>query len=126
MAKTGIYDNLALGRGLSLERKHKFFETCKDFPDCLKVTDSIRRMVAFKTQNLLDNISLLGHFDVIFCRNVLIYFSIEEKTRVIKNFADALRPGGYLFLGSSEFLSGISNDFEMIRLNPGMFFKKKA
>ncbi len=124
MAQKGVYDSLSMSRGLDPERRRRFFQVHdKDSGSC-QISESIRSMVSFKRLNLLGNLAVLGSFDIIFCRNVLIYFSREEKLRIIINFARMLRPGGYLFLGSSEFMSGIEEYFEMIRLNPGIIFKR--
>jgi chemotaxis protein methyltransferase CheR len=67
----------------------------------------------------------MGKFEIIFCRNVLIYFSPEVKAKIIKQFHPALNPKGYLFLGASESMTGLSDDFEMIRCNPGIIYQKK-
>lgn len=121
--KEGIYDNLALNRGLSPERKRLFFENAGD--DRMMVNQSLKKMVTFKPQNLMDSYVSLGKFDLIFCRNVLIYFSAEMKAKVIEQMANALNPGGYLLLGASESLAGVTDRFEMIRCNPGVIFKLK-
>jgi chemotaxis protein methyltransferase CheR len=57
---------------------------------------------------------------------VLIYFSPEVKAKIIRQFAQSLNPRGYLFLGASESLSSINSDFEMIRCNPGIIYRKKT
>ena len=82
-------------------------------------------MVSFRHLNLLDSYALMGKFDVIFCRNVLIYFSPEVKAKIIAQFAQSLNPNGYLFLGASESMAGLSDDFTMIRCNPGIIYQKK-
>ncbi|WEM41644.1 protein-glutamate O-methyltransferase [Photobacterium sp. DA100] len=121
--RTGAYDNLALSRGLSMERRRMFFEDNGD--GRLKVNDKVKRMVNFRPQNLKDSYALLGKFDVIFCRNVLIYFSPEMKAKVLNQMAASLNPGGYLLLGASESLTGLTDRFEMIRCNPGIIYKLK-
>ncbi|MGF1738418.1 CheR family methyltransferase [Photobacterium satsumensis] len=121
--RTGAYDNLALSRGLSMERRRMFFEDNGD--GRLKVNDKVKRMVNFRPQNLKDSYALLGKFDVIFCRNVLIYFSPEMKAKVLNQMAASLNPGGYLLLGASESLTGLTDKFEMIRCNPGIIYKLK-
>ncbi len=123
LCRLGIYDNLALGRGLSPERRRNFFEPAPN--EKMKIKDSIKRMVSFRPQNLMDSYSLLGKFDVIFCRNVLIYFSPEMKAKVLNQMAGSLNPGGYLLLGASESLTGLTDRFEMIRCNPGIIYKLK-
>ncbi|MEI8609621.1 protein-glutamate O-methyltransferase [Enterovibrio sp. Hal110] len=121
--RAGIYDNLALSRGLSPERKRKFFEDAGE--GRMKVNDSLKRMVTFKPQNLMESYSLHGKFDIIFCRNVLIYFSPEMKAQVLNQMASSLNPGGYLLLGASESLTGLTDRFEMIRCNPGIIYRLK-
>lgn len=121
--KAGIYDNLALSRGLSPERRRMFFEDVGD--GRMKINDKAKRMVNFRPQNLMDSYSLLGKFDIIFCRNVLIYFSQEMKSQVLNQMAASLNPGGYLLLGASESLTGLTDKFEMVRCNPGIIYKLK-
>lgn len=121
--REGIYDNLALNRGLSHERKVQFFESADE--GRMMVNSSLKKMVTFKPQNLMDSYSALGKFDIIFCRNVLIYFSPQMKAKVISQMASALNPGGYLLLGASESLAGVSTLFEMLRCDPGIIYKLK-
>lgn len=123
MCRTGAYDNLALGRGLSPERRRTFFEDAGD--GRMKVNDNVKRMVNFRPQNLMDSYALLGKFDIIFCRNVLIYFSPDMKSKVLNQMANSLNPGGYLLLGASESLTGLTDRFEMVRCNPGIIYKLK-
>lgn len=142
-SKLGVYDNLALGRGLSESRKKMFFEPVTDtaqlalaggvsrFQSSLNtgrmaIKDPVKRMVNFRTHNLLDNYSLLGKFDIIFCRNVLIYFSPESKQKILRQFATALNPKGILFLGASESISGLSEEFTMVRCHPGIYYQKRC
>jgi chemotaxis protein methyltransferase CheR len=122
-ARDGKYDSLALARGLSDERKGVFFNDMGD--GVFQVKDDLKKMVEFKSQNLQESYSLLGNFDIIFCRNVLIYFSPEAKAEILKKFAGALNDKGYLFLGASESLAGLSDEFEMIRSSYGIYYQKK-
>ncbi len=121
--KYAHYDSLALSRGLSAERKRKFFEATEN--GIFKVKDVIKKMVSFRQLNLLNSYSLMGRFDLVFCRNVLIYFSPELKSQIISQIHGSLNNGRYLLLGASESLSGISQDFTMIRCNPGIIYQKK-
>ncbi|MGB5855271.1 MAG: protein-glutamate O-methyltransferase [Oceanisphaera sp.] len=121
--KNGIYDSLALARGLSPERRSQFFTPLAEGK--MQLQDKVRNMVSFRPFNLLDSYSLLGKFDIIFCRNVLIYFSAANKTKILNQFAQSLNPGGYLLLGASESLTGLSDKFEMIRCNPGIIYRLK-
>lgn len=118
------YDGLALSRGLSPERRTKFFEDSGK--GMMRVRDNVRKNVSFRHLNLLDSYTLLGKFDIIFCRNVLIYFSADVKAKIIRQFAQSLNPKGYLFLGASESLSSLNNDFDMLRCNPGIIYRKKT
>ncbi|HSG53643.1 MAG TPA: protein-glutamate O-methyltransferase CheR [Rheinheimera sp.] len=118
------YDGLALSRGLSPERRNKFFE--ESGKGMMRVKDNVRKNVSFRHLNLLDSYTLLGKFDIIFCRNVLIYFSADVKAKIIRQFAQSLNSRGYLFLGASESLSSLNSDFEMIRCNPGIIYRKKS
>ncbi|PWI35131.1 chemotaxis protein CheR [Vibrio albus] len=123
MCRAGVYDNLALGRGLSPERRRIFFEDAGGGK--MKVKDNVKRMVNFRPQNLMESYALLGKFDIVFCRNVLIYFSPEMKSQVLNSIANTLNPGGYLLLGASESLTGLTDKFEMVRCNPGIIYKLK-
>lgn len=123
LCKNAEYDSLALSRGLSAERKKAFF--ADSGKGMMQVKADIRRMVNFRHLNLLDSFNLMGKHDIIFCRNVLIYFSPEIKSQIINKFADQLNPNGYLILGASESMSGLSDKYEMIRCNPGIIYKKK-
>lgn len=120
--KYGHYDNLALSRGLSQERKERFFEASDR--GMWKVKDSVKKLVNFRQLNLLNSYSLIGRFDLVFCRNVLIYFSPEIKSKIIAQIHGTLSPNSYLFLGASESLSGLNKNFDMIRCNPGIIYKK--
>ncbi|MBV7314770.1 protein-glutamate O-methyltransferase CheR [Shewanella sp. NIFS-20-20] len=118
------YDPLALARGLTEEHKRQFFEPVAN-QKSMKVKDNVKRLVTFKPLNLLESYASLGKFDVIFCRNVLIYFAPEAKSKILRQFAAALNPNGVLFLGASESLAGLSDDFDMIRCNPGIYYRKR-
>lgn len=123
LCREAAYDNLALGRGLSPERKRMFFEALPD--GRMRLNSKVRGMVSFKPLNLKESYALMGKFDIIFCRNVLIYFSAEMKSKVINQLATCLNPGGYLLLGASESMSGLSERFEMVRCNPGIIYRLK-
>ena len=121
--KYGHYDSLALARGLSPERKKQFFDNGDN--DMLKVKDEVKKLVSFRPLNLLNSYSLMGRFDIVFCRNVLIYFAPEIKAQIISQIHGTLNDGGYLFLGASESLSGLNDNFNMLRCNPGIVYQKK-
>jgi chemotaxis protein methyltransferase CheR len=121
-AKVAEYDEQILGRGLSADRKQRFFT---QVGARWRVADVIKRRVSFQEQNLLLNYARLGKFDIIFCRNVLIYFSADRKRDILSRMARCLNKGGYLFLGASETITGYSEDFEMMRTQHGVFYKLK-
>lgn len=123
-AKLAEFDGLALARGLSPERQQKFFEPATG--NRMRVKKEVRDFVSFRHLNLLDSYTLLGKFDIVFCRNVLIYFSAENKRKILGQIRGSLQPHGYLMLGASESISGLSEDFEMIRCNPGILYQRKT
>ena len=109
-ARVGVYCGVATDRGLSPEQSRRFFLPKQD---CLEVRPEIRRRVHFRELNLTSGYEGLGRFDIIFCRNVLIYFSNDLKRDIVNRMARALNPGGYLFLGSTESINQLSDRFEM-------------
>lgn len=123
MAKEAKYDELSLSRGLSSERLKEFFTDEGD--GGYKVRTEISSRCRFSELNLLKNYSILGKFDIIFCRNVLIYFSAEIKTDILTRMAKLLNPGGYLFLGGSESPTGYCSLFEMVKLKDGVLYRLK-
>ncbi|MCV2885489.1 protein-glutamate O-methyltransferase CheR [Aestuariibacter sp. AA17] len=122
-AKLGEYDSLSIARGLSEERKRQFFESLPS--GGYRISDEIKRQVTFRPINLLNPVSGIGKFDIVFCRNVLIYFSAEVKRKILQQIAASLNESGVLFLGASESISGLSEDFDMVRCSPGLYYRKK-
>ncbi|KAF1052614.1 MAG: Chemotaxis protein methyltransferase 1 [Stenotrophomonas maltophilia] len=122
-ARSGEYDSLAMGRGLAQERLVRFFD--QKAPGRWQVKAPIRNRVEFRALNLLDSYASLGKFDMIFCRNVLIYFSAEVKRDILLRMHAQLKPGGYLFLGASEALNGLPDHYQMVQCNPGIIYKTK-
>lgn len=119
-AKQGNYDELSVIRGLSPERRDQFF-TKQD--DKWAVRHEIMQRARFTELNLLNNYSLLGKFDIIFCRNVLIYFSSEMKKDILERMAQILKPGGTLILGGSESPTGYTKAFAMTRYPDGVVYQ---
>jgi chemotaxis protein methyltransferase CheR len=115
-AQSGLYDDLSLGRGLSLARKQHFFDQT---PQGWQLKNEITRRVRFQVANLLEPVASLGRFDIIFCRNVLIYFSRETKMKIIEHLANALNQNGVLILGASESVQQLSDRFSIERLPAG-------
>ncbi len=123
-AREAKYDELSMGRGLSDERRQQFFIDNKDGGWTVK--PEIRMGTRFTELNLLNSYSSLGKCDIIFCRNVLIYFSSELKTDILDRMAKVLKPGGFLFLGGSESPTGYSKAYEMVRYPEGVVYRLKS
>lgn len=120
---SGIYDDLALSRGLSDERRQRFFVRDGRF---WRIKEECRTLVRFQELNLMKSFASLGKFHVIFCRNVLIYFSTELKKDILMRMAGNLEPGGYLFLGGSESMANYSDSFDTIRYKGGLAYRLRA
>jgi chemotaxis protein methyltransferase CheR len=125
-ARQGSYDSMALARGLPADIRSRYFKRdTSHWQERWQLRDDVRKRVRFTQGNLLASYTPLGRFDVIFCRNVLIYFSAESKVDILRRMAESLNPGGYLFLGASEAITQYSTAFEMLRCNPGVVYRKK-
>jgi len=107
---------LSVSRGLSDARRRLFFDELPQGRFRLK--QSITQRVSFKPLNLQDTYASLGRFDVIFCRNVLIYFAADFKADILRRMRNSLNPGSYVILGASESLPpAVSDEYRMERLN---------
>ncbi|MBL4584377.1 MAG: protein-glutamate O-methyltransferase CheR [Pseudomonadales bacterium] len=120
--REGRYDEYALGRGLPDAFKKRYFEHEAD--GSFRIEDDVRHHVSFGAKNLLDSFNDLGEFDVVFCRNVLIYFPSEIKRAILEKIYDSLVPGGYLLVGASEGLSSLGTHFKMITCPLGIIYRK--
>lgn len=118
-ANKGLYTQFEVQRGLPIQQLIKHFVQKEE--NCWQVNDALRGLVTFKPQNLLEDFSGLGKFDIIFCRNVLIYFDEPTKTVVLEKLARSLNPGGVLFLGSTETIFGITNAFVPFESERGVY-----
>ena len=95
---------------------HKYFTRARNIsPNVYQVKDCVRKMVKVARLNLMDSWPMTGPFDVIFCRNVMIYFDRQTQQELINRFWKLLRTGGHLFVGHSEGLSAISHKFHYVR-----------
>lgn len=117
-AKEGVYSQFEVQRGLPINLLVKYFTQVEDR---WKLNDDIRNMVTFKKFNLLDSMSGMGQFDVIFCRNVLIYFDQPTKTQVLDQMSGLLANDGFLYLGGAETVLGISDRFLLIPGQRGIY-----
>ena len=112
VARTGSYPVDRLD-GVSEARRQRWFVNDEQ-PHTLRVHPQLRERVAFQPLNLLHDWPMHGPFDAIFCRNVVIYFDKVTKMRLFERFASLLPVGGYLFLGHSESMHGLSDAFELV------------
>jgi len=104
-AKAGIYNQFEVQRGLPVQLLMKYF---KPHPEGFELSADIRNRVTYQEINLLDPFPVSWQFDIIFCRNVLIYFDAATKTQVLANIANQLQPDGYVYLGGAETVLGLT------------------
>lgn len=121
-AKAACYDRLSLGRGIDERKLNEYFDPVEN--ELWRIKSSIRAKVNFRQLNLL-SINTMEKFDVIFCRNVLIYFSAEDKGKVLRSLHKCLNPKGYLILGGSESIADCGDLFSMVQCNPGIIYQAK-
>ncbi|WP_298423383.1 protein-glutamate O-methyltransferase CheR [Rhodoblastus sp.] len=107
-AREGVYTHFEAQRGVPMSHLVRYFTKRKDQ---WAINQNIKARVEFRQQNLMADFSSFGVFDVIFCRNVLIYFAPEQKRNVLARLARALAPDGYLVLGAAESVIGYSTEF---------------
>jgi chemotaxis protein methyltransferase CheR len=117
-SKAGIYSQFEVQRGLPIQMLVKYF---KQNGELWQINPDIRGMVQHRQLNLLQDFSQLGKFDVIFCRNVLIYFDQETKTNIFGRLARALEPDGFLVLGAAETVVGLTEDFKPFADRRGLY-----
>ncbi|MBX9849900.1 MAG: protein-glutamate O-methyltransferase CheR [Rhodocyclaceae bacterium] len=118
-ARTGIYSQFEIQRGLPISHLMKYFTQRPN--NNWEINDGIKSMVKFTTGNLLTPYTAIGRFDIIFCRNVLIYFDEKTKSDVLDRMAAIMNPPGYLFLGGSETTHGLTSKYKIIEASRGMF-----
>jgi chemotaxis protein methyltransferase CheR len=122
-AKKGIYKDYSIRNSPAYYLKKYFKQT----PNGYEIDSELKKMVSFRVMNLFDDLSMKAmiNFDVIYCANVLIYFDLSSKTKVISNLYNSLSKGGYLFIGYSETLHGVSKSFKLISYPKTIGYKKE-
>ncbi|MFN3657197.1 MAG: CheR family methyltransferase [Pseudolabrys sp.] len=108
-AKAGIYSQFEVQRGLPIQLLVKYFSK---IGENWQIAPEIRRMVQFRPLNLLNDFTPLGRFDLVFCRNVLIYFDQPTKTRVLERLMPQMPDDGFLILGAAETVVGLTEAFK--------------
>lgn len=122
LAMAGRYDRLAISRGLPETIKNRYFE--RD-GNVWCINTDIKKMVKYEKLNLQESFSRIGKQDIIFCRNVLIYFSNEFKKDVLRRIGGLLGPDGCLFLGASESIINFGSMYQVLRHARGLYYKVK-
>lgn len=118
VARTGLYSQFEVQRGLPITLLMKYFT---QVDDRWQINDDIKKMVQYKYLNLLDSLISLGELDVVFCRNVLIYFDEETKRDVLERMAKQMKPDAFLFLGGAETVIGITDAFKAVPGQRGLY-----
>jgi chemotaxis protein methyltransferase CheR len=122
IAKEGRYPERDLDRGLSTEMRSRHFNPQGEN---WTVKSELKRCIEFRRLNFIDRVTNLGPFDVIFCRNVLIYFDTPTRQRLCEQFHQLLTPGGLLIIGSAESLYGLNTPFQSEPIGGSTGYRKK-
>jgi len=122
-AMEGRYGPLEVTRGLTSEMRNKYFLLDGD---SYIVDEKLRKIVDFKTFNIQDSFLQIGSFDVVFCRNILIYFTDDAKRKILSQLWHILAPNGYLLLGAAENMYNLNNDFATERYGATTIYRKTA
>jgi chemotaxis protein methyltransferase CheR len=117
-AKEALYTQFEVQRGLPVQYLMRYFQQAGER---WQVKSEIRAAVQYRSFNLLDDPAQLGSFDVVFCRNVLIYFDLATKRLVLDRVAAVMPADGHLFLGASETVVGVSGRFEPVPPETGLY-----
>jgi chemotaxis protein methyltransferase CheR len=117
-AKDGLYTQFEVQRGLPVQMLMRYFRKEENH---WRIAESIRAMVQFREHNLLSDLRPLGRFDIVFCRNVLIYFDQPTKARVLEAIAKLMPPDGLLYLGGTETVLGITSRFAPMPNERGVY-----
>jgi chemotaxis protein methyltransferase CheR len=122
-AEQGLYSPFEVQRGLPVQRLISHFSA---EGTNWRISETLRRMVSFRPFNLLDSFGWLDDLDVVFCRNVLMYFDHKSKIGVLDKIAEMLVPDGHLFLGPLETTHGLSGDFAPAGGAPGIYVRTRT
>ncbi len=117
-AKTGLYSQFEVQRGLPIHMLTGYFSQVGDM---WQINSAIRAMVSYREFNLLESFAGLGKFDIVFCRNVLIYFDQPTKSQVLDRIAAQMNPQSYLVLGAAETVIGLSGKYKSVPEKRGLY-----
>lgn len=121
LARKGLYTQFEIQRGMPIQMLMKYFE---QQGTNWAIRDILKKVIRFQSFNLLESMSHIGPFDIVFCRNVLIYFDEATKKRVLENISKRLAPDGYLFLGGTETVMGLCPDLKTFPGCSGLYTLK--
>ncbi len=121
-ASYGVYNKFEVARGLEERRLNRYFVRKEDR---YKIRDEIRAMAQFKKMNLMKPFIGIGKFDIILCRNVMIYFTPDDRKRIYQNISKVLEPDGYLMIGSTESLANDTDLFISKKYLNSVFYQFK-
>lgn len=122
-AKAGMYSQFEVQRGLPIQMLVKYF---KQSGEMWQVDSSLKAMIDYRPFNLLHDFTSLGKFDIVFCRNVLIYFDEETKRDILNRIARQMAPDGFLVLGAAETVIGLTDVFERYPSQMGLYVHNPA
>jgi chemotaxis protein methyltransferase CheR len=122
-AKQGVYTQFEVQRGLPIQLLLRHFSKVDEN---WQINPDIRAMVQFRPLNLLNDFSALGAFDLIFCRNVLIYFDCQTKANVLNKIARQMSNDSYLILGAAETVIGITDEFKSVPDKQGLYVRNTS
>ncbi len=119
----GEYSQFEIQRGMPIQQLMKYF---KQEGQVWRINDEVRNLVRFESFNLLEPMDKFGVFDIIFCRNVLIYFDDETKKKIFQKLTKRMEPDGYLYLGGAESVLGLSTELKIIKECPSLYTLQEA
>lgn len=123
-AREGVYAENEAGNAIPPALRKKYFESTT--AGGVRVSEPVRAMVKFAEHNLVDPLDTLGKFDIVFCRNVIIYFPVDLQRTILDRFAGQLNRHGALILGASESTFNLCDAFEVVKAENAAYFRPKA
>ena len=117
-AKEGVYTQFEAQRGMPIQLLMKYFTQVGEH---WQINEDMRRMVEFRQANLLQSLTAFGKFDIVFCRNVLIYFDAEAKAEILSRMRQQMAGDAFLYLGGAETVIGVSDVFKTVQGQRGVY-----